>query len=97
MSVRAPLAGHPYGEHRSVMPPQPADHDGAEIELETRLRIYRQLQDMRKFEKRTYDLFMRQLVKGTSHLLLGMEAIAARFGVALRSDDYSFATLVWTP
>jgi pyruvate dehydrogenase E1 component alpha subunit len=35
---------------------------------------------------------MRQLVKGTSHLSLGMEAIAAGFGAAMRSDDYTFAT-----
>ena len=36
------------------------------------------------FEKRAYDLFMQQLVKGTSHLSLGMEAIAAGFGAAMR-------------
>src|SRR6266542_1443957 len=47
---------------------------------------------MRQFEKRAYDLFMRQLVKGTSHLSLGMEAIAAGFGAAMRTDDYTFAT-----
>ena len=35
---------------------------------------------------------MQQLVKGTSHLSLGMEAIAAGFGTAMRSDDYTFAT-----
>ncbi len=47
---------------------------------------------MRQFEKRAYDLFMRQLVKGTSHLSLGMEAIAAGFGTAMRGGDYTFAT-----
>lgn len=47
---------------------------------------------MRQFEKRAYDLFLRQLVQGTSHLSLGMEAIAAGFGSAMRVDDYSFAT-----
>jgi pyruvate dehydrogenase E1 component alpha subunit len=35
---------------------------------------------------------MRQLVKGTSHLSLGMEAISAGFGTAMRSDDLTFAT-----
>ena len=50
------------------------------------------LQEMRQFEKRAYDLFMQQLVKGTSHLSLGMEAIAAGFGAAMRADDYTFAT-----
>ena len=38
-------------------------------------------------EKRAYDLFMQNLVKGTSHLSLGQEAIAAGFGVAMRPDD----------
>jgi pyruvate dehydrogenase E1 component alpha subunit len=47
---------------------------------------------MRKFEKRAYDLFMQNLVKGTSHLSLGQEAIAAGFGEAMEADDYTFAT-----
>ncbi|MCV7322672.1 thiamine pyrophosphate-dependent dehydrogenase E1 component subunit alpha [Mycolicibacterium confluentis] len=92
MSIRVPLDAHPYGAHPSVMPPQPADHDAAPIDLPTRLAIYRQMQDMRQFGKRAYDLFMKQLVKGTTHLSMGMEAIAAGFGTALRPDDYTFAT-----
>ncbi|MDQ2836068.1 MAG: thiamine pyrophosphate-dependent dehydrogenase E1 component subunit alpha [Actinomycetota bacterium] len=47
---------------------------------------------MRKFEKRAYDLFLQNLVKGTSHLSIGQEAIAAAFGAALRPDDYTLAT-----
>jgi pyruvate dehydrogenase E1 component alpha subunit len=47
---------------------------------------------MRRFEKRAYDLFLQNLVKGTSHLSLGMEAIAAGFGEAMRPGDYTFAT-----
>ncbi|MGN6242413.1 MAG: thiamine pyrophosphate-dependent dehydrogenase E1 component subunit alpha, partial [Motilibacteraceae bacterium] len=54
--------------------------------------MYRSMREMRLFEKRAYDLFMKQLVKGTSHLSLGMEAIAAGFGRAMRQDDYTFAT-----
>ena len=52
-----------------------------EIQLEVRL-----------FEKRAYDLFLQSLVKGTSHLSLGQEAIAAGFGAAMRHDDYTFCT-----
>jgi acetoin:2,6-dichlorophenolindophenol oxidoreductase subunit alpha len=59
---------------------------------ETRLELYRLLVELRYFEKRAYDLFLQNLVKGTSHLSLGQEAIAAAFGVAMRSDDYTFAT-----
>ena len=58
----------------------------------TRLELYRLQVELRSFEKRAYDLFLQNLVKGTSHLSLGQEAIAAAFGVAMRSDDYTFAT-----
>jgi TPP-dependent pyruvate/acetoin dehydrogenase alpha subunit len=58
----------------------------------TRLRLYRTMLDVRLVEKRAYDLFMQNLIKGTSHLALGQEAIAAGFGVAMRADDYTFCT-----
>ncbi|MGH2930270.1 MAG: thiamine pyrophosphate-dependent dehydrogenase E1 component subunit alpha, partial [Solirubrobacteraceae bacterium] len=48
--------------------------------------------EMRDFEKRAYDLFLQGLVKGTSHLGLGQEAIAAGFAAAMRPSDYTFAT-----
>ncbi|MGN6607150.1 MAG: thiamine pyrophosphate-dependent dehydrogenase E1 component subunit alpha [Jatrophihabitans sp.] len=91
--MRLPLSDHEYGAHGVVLPPDDQTrHDDAPVPLETRLAIYRKLQEMRQFEKRAYDLFMRQLVKGTSHLSLGMEAISAGFGAAMRSDDLTFAT-----
>ena len=88
-----PLETHPYGEHEIVLPPDdPTALDGADVPMETRLAMYEMLQELRLFEKRAYDLFMQQLVKGTSHLSLGMEAVATGFGTAMRSDDYTFAT-----
>ena len=88
-----PLEKHAYGDHPMVLPPtDPRSHDGADVDPTTRLELYRRLQELRQFEKRAYDLFMQQLVKGTSHLSLGMEAIAAGFGQAMRADDYTFAT-----
>ena len=91
--MRLPLSDHGYGAHRVVLPPGAPDrHDTADIDLGVRLGMYRKLQEMRQFEKRAYDLFMRQLVKGTSHLSLGMEAIATGFGAAMRADDYTLAT-----
>src|SRR6266496_1030389 len=62
------------------------------VDRETQLALYRQQIRMRRFEKRAYDLFLQNLVKGTSHLSLGMEAIAAGFGEAMRPGDYTFAT-----
>lgn len=88
-----PLERHGYGDHPVVMPPQdPTAHDGDDVPMDTRLQLFRVLHELRQFEKRAYDLFMQQLVKGTSHLSLGMEAIAAGFGTAMRADDYTFAT-----
>ena len=63
-----------------------------EIDRDTRLDLYRLVAELRTFEKRAYDLFLQNLVKGTSHLSLGQEAIAAGFAVAMRPDDYTFCT-----
>jgi pyruvate dehydrogenase E1 component alpha subunit len=61
-------------------------------DTDTRLALYRLMQDCRMLEQRAYDLFMQNLIKGTSHLALGQEAVAAGFGAAMREDDYSFCT-----
>jgi pyruvate dehydrogenase E1 component alpha subunit len=61
-------------------------------DLDTRLDIYRKMQEGRLFEKRAQDLFLEGLVKGTSHLGLGQEAVAAGFAAALRPDDMVFCT-----
>jgi len=65
---------------------------GDDIGRETRLALYRLQLELRYCEKRAYDLFLQNLVKGTSHLSLGQEAIAAAFGVAMRHDDWTFCT-----
>ncbi len=82
-----------YGNHDPVLPRE-VDEANARLDIDpdVRLRLYRLQQEIRQFEKRAYDLFLRGLVKGTSHLSLGMEAVAAGFGVAMRPDDWTFAT-----
>ena len=57
-----------------------------------RLQMYRMMQEGRLFEKRAQDLFLEGLVKGTSHLGLGQEAVAAGFAAALRPEDLVFCT-----
>ena len=47
------------------------------IDESTRLRLYQLMVELRLFEKRAYDLFVENLIRGTSHLALGQEAIAA--------------------
>src|SRR6266581_2509542 len=66
--------------------------DTGEVERATRLRLYQLMVELRDFEQRAYELFLENLVRGTSHLALGQEAIAAGFAVAMRKDDYTFCT-----
>ena len=61
-------------------------------ELDVRVDIYRKMQEGRLFEKRAHDLFLEGLVKGTSHLGLGQEAVAAGFAAALAPKDLVFCT-----
>lgn len=53
---------------------------------------YEQMAVIRATEKAAHDLFMRGLVKGTTHLAAGHEAVAVGASAALRPDDYVFAT-----
>src|ERR1700693_1926761 len=59
---------------------------------EIRLRLYRAQLEIREAEQRAFDLFLQNLVKGTSHLSLGQEAIAAGCAVAMKPGDLSFCT-----
>ena len=56
--------------------PTPVNDDIGEA---TRLALYRSQVRLREAEQRAFDLFLQNLVKGTSHLSLGQEAIAAGF------------------
>ncbi len=57
-----------------------------------RLELWKQLLTLRLVEKKAYDLFLQNLIKGTSHLALGQEAIGSAFGVVLEKKDYTFCT-----
>ncbi|ANS69467.1 pyruvate dehydrogenase [Streptomyces lincolnensis] len=61
--------------------------DSAEL-----LARYEQMVVIRRTEKAAHDLFLQGLVKGTTHLAAGHEAIAVGASGALRDDDYVFAT-----
>jgi len=62
------------------------------IATATLLDWYEQMAVIRGTEKAAHDLFMRGLVKGTTHLAAGQEAVAVGASAALRPDDYVFAT-----
>lgn len=64
----------------------------ADPDRETQIRLYRMQVELRYCEKRASDLFLQNLVKGTNHLALGQEAVAAGFALAMNPDDYTFCT-----
>lgn len=63
-----------------------------DIGEEVRLELYRSQVNIRQAEQRAFDLFLQNLVKGTSHLSLGQEAVAAGFATAMKKGDLSFCT-----
>jgi acetoin:2,6-dichlorophenolindophenol oxidoreductase subunit alpha len=73
-------------------PAAPTAGQNDDIGEETRLRLYRLQVEIREAESRAYELFLQNLVKGTSHLSLGQEAVAAGFAAAMRPRDLSFCT-----
>jgi TPP-dependent pyruvate/acetoin dehydrogenase alpha subunit len=60
--------------------------------LDTRLAIYRTMVECRQFETRAQELFFEGLVRGTTHLGIGQEAVAPGVATAMRTDDYTFCT-----
>jgi TPP-dependent pyruvate/acetoin dehydrogenase alpha subunit len=63
-----------------------------DIGEDKRLAMYRTQVVIREAEQRAFDLFLQNLVKGTSHLSLGQEAVAAGFAGAMQKGDLSFCT-----
>jgi len=66
-----------------VLCPQEQSLLRAQLELMYRCRI---------FEDLTRDLMLRGLIKGTSHLAQGQEAVAVGVASAMRGDDYTLCT-----
>ena len=62
------------------------------VDTATLLTWYEQMAVIRATEKTAHDLFLRGLVKGTTHLAAGHEAVAVGASAALADDDYVFAT-----
>lgn len=62
------------------------------VDAATLLGWYEQMAVIRATEKAAHDLFLRGLVKGTTHLAAGHEAVAVGASAALNPDDYVFAT-----
>src|SRR5262245_24109950 len=64
----------------------------AALDRDTGLALYRTMVECRLFETRAQELFFEGLVRGTTHLGVGQEAVAAGFAAAMNDDDWTFAT-----
>src|SRR6516225_1778104 len=87
----------PIEEGRMAKKPARAAHEvrhgiNDDIGEEKRLAMYRMQVEIRESEQRAFDLFLQNLVKGTSHLSLGQEAVAAGFAAAMQPGDLTFCT-----
>jgi pyruvate dehydrogenase E1 component alpha subunit len=71
---------------------QALDLANDDVGEENRLNLWRKMLEVRHTEKRAQDLFLQNLIKGTTHLAVGQEAIAAGFGVSMKEGDYTFCT-----
>ena len=58
----------------------------------TRVEMYRMMVEARVFETRVHDLFLEGLVKGTSHLGIGQEAVAVGFAAPMRTEDLMYCS-----
>ena len=56
------------------------------LDRDLRLRMYRTMLECRLFEQRTHELFLAGLVRGTTHLGIGQEAVGGGGGPP-RGDD----------
>ena len=66
--------------------------DRVEADAAELLELYEQMAVIRATEQAAQDLFLAGLVKGTTHLAAGHEAVAVGASAGLRPDDYVFAT-----
>jgi len=63
-----------------------------ELTKENLLTYLRQMQEIRHFEEKVFELLSRNLIRGASHLYAGQEAVAVGAIAALRDDDLITST-----
>jgi acetoin:2,6-dichlorophenolindophenol oxidoreductase subunit alpha len=91
-SIRTPGSIMASNPSRAQATPAPSEVLNDDIGEDLRLQLYQVQVTIREAEQRAYDLFLQNLVKGTSHLSLGQEAVAAGFAAAMQPGDLSFCT-----
>lgn len=63
-----------------------------EIEHKQLIKMYEKMWLIRAFEEQTRDLFMKDMIRGTTHVCIGQEAVAVGVCSALNKDDYITST-----
>ncbi|OQY32430.1 MAG: hypothetical protein B6243_07505 [Anaerolineaceae bacterium 4572_5.2] len=62
------------------------------ISNEQKIEMYRRMWLIRAFEEKARELFMKNMMRGTTHMYIGEEAIAVGVCSALNKDDYITST-----
>ena len=62
------------------------------ISNELKIRFFKQMYTIRKFEEKVKELLPLGLIRGATHVYIGEEAIAAGACAALNEDDYIVST-----
>jgi TPP-dependent pyruvate/acetoin dehydrogenase alpha subunit len=73
-------------------PAAKAGNKNDDIGEEKRLKMWELQLEVRHLEQRAHDLFFQNMIKGTSHLAIGQEAVSAGCAAAMRENDYTFCT-----
>lgn len=63
-----------------------------EITSKRLIEMYEKMLLIRAFEEETRDLFMKDMIRGTTHVYIGQEAVAVGVCSALNKDDYITST-----
>lgn len=72
--------------------PQSETRPSSALSTEQLVDFYRQMVVIRGFEEKVQDLFVQNVVRGTTHLAIGQEAVAVGASGTLRPDDYVLCT-----
>ncbi|MBM3710569.1 MAG: pyruvate dehydrogenase (acetyl-transferring) E1 component subunit alpha, partial [Actinobacteria bacterium] len=59
---------------------------------ELKIKFLKKMYEIRRFEEKVRDLFSLGLVRGSTHLYIGEEAVAVGACLALQSNDYIVST-----
>jgi acetoin:2,6-dichlorophenolindophenol oxidoreductase subunit alpha len=86
-----PLPVSPKAPPRSRRTPPPSEvvraGDGAALDLTARQTALHRMLEIRLAEERIQELFLQNLIRGTTHLAIGQEACAVGTAAALRPGD----------